>query len=119
MSPGASASTRIRLGLGTCLWHELTLLAMVLVLALMSWNHPNQVALWAFTVLWLMRWSSKLNLVLGVRNYNRSWLPSHLAYVDSYIPKRPFNILFPVSLVAVCWPVSCSLRAPWRPLTCL
>ena len=41
-------------------------------------------ALWAFTVLWLMRWSSKLNLVLGVRNYNRSWLPSHLAYVDSY-----------------------------------
>lgn len=96
--PGASASTRIRLGLGTCLWHELTLLAMVLVLALMSWNHPNQVALWAFTVLWLMRWSSKLNLVLGVRNYNRSWLPSHLAYVDSYIPKRPFNVLFPVSL---------------------
>lgn len=95
---GASAGTRIKLGLGTCLWHELTLLAMVLTLAVMSWNQPNQVALWTFTVLWLMRWSSKLNLVLGVRNYNQSWLPSHLAYLDSYIPKRPFNLLFPVSL---------------------
>lgn len=94
----APATTRIRLGLGTCLWHELTLLAMVLALALLSWNQPNQVALWTFTVLWLMRWSSKLNLVLGVRNYNRSWLPNHLAYVDSYIPKRPFNFLFPWSV---------------------
>jgi len=95
---GVPARTRIRLGLGTCLWHELTLLAMVFALAAVSLNQPNQVALWTFTVLWLMRWSSKLNLVLGVRNYNRSWLPSHLAYLDSYIPKRPFNVLFPLSL---------------------
>lgn len=94
----AGATQRIKLGLGTCLWHELMLLVMVFVLAVMSWNQPNQVALWSFTVLWLMRWSSKLNLVLGVRNYNQSWLPVHLAYVDSYIPKRPFNALFPFSL---------------------
>jgi len=40
-----------------------------------------------------------LNLVLGVRNYNQSWLPEHLAYVHSYIPRRVLNPLFPVSVV--------------------
>jgi putative photosynthetic complex assembly protein 2 len=72
---------------------------MVAVLFLLSWQQPNQTALWTFTVLWLMRWSSKLNLVLGVRNYNQSWLPEHLAYVHSYIPRRVLNPLFPVSVV--------------------
>ena len=85
-------------GLGTCLWHELVLLAMVALLFGISSDQPNQIALWAFSVLWIMRWSAKLNLVLGVRNYNREWLPAHLAYLDSYIPRRPLNALFPLSL---------------------
>ena len=95
---GATTASRMRLGLSTCLWHELTLLAMVGVLVWLSWQQTNQTALWTFTVLWLMRWSSKLNLVLGVRNYNQSWLPEHLAYVHSYIPRRLLNPLFPVSV---------------------
>ena len=95
---GATAVARMRLGLRTCIWHELTLLVMVAVLAWLSWRQANQTALWAFTVLWLMRWSSKLNLVLGVRNYNQSWLPERLAYVHSYIPRRLLNPLFPFSV---------------------
>lgn len=89
---------RLGRGLGTSLWHELVLLAMVSLLYALSVGKPNQITLWAFSVLWLMRWSAKLNLVLGVRNYNREWLPMHLAYLDSYIPRRPFNMLFPLSL---------------------
>ena len=97
---GATTASRMRLGLSTCLWHELTLLVMVLVLTWISWQQPNHAALWTFTVLWLMRWSSKLNLVLGVRNYNQSWLPERLAYVHSYIPRRLLNPLFPFSVVS-------------------
>ena len=89
---------RLGRGLGTSLWHELVLLAMVSLLYAISLDQPNQITFWAFSVLWLMRWSAKLNLVLGVRNYNREWLPVHLAYLDSYIPRRPFNMLFPLSL---------------------
>jgi putative photosynthetic complex assembly protein 2 len=89
---------RLGRGLGTSLWHELVLLTMVSLLYAISVDQPNQITLWAFSVLWLMRWSAKLNLVLGVRNYNREWLPMHLAYLDSYIPRRPFNMLFPLSL---------------------
>ena len=94
----ASVFGRLGRGLGTSLWHELVLLAMVSLLYAISVDQPNQITLWAFSVLWLMRWSAKLNLVLGVRNYNREWLPMHLAYLDSYIPRRPFNMLFPLSL---------------------
>ena len=94
----ASVFGRLGRGLGSSLWHELVLLAMVSLLYAISVDQPNQITLWAFSVLWLMRWSAKLNLVLGVRNYNREWLPMHLAYLDSYIPRRPFNMLFPLSL---------------------
>ena len=97
---GVSTGRRINLGLRTCLWHELVLLAMIALLIALTWAQVNQVALWTFAVLWLMRWSSKLNLVLGVRNYNHSWLPSQLSYVDSYIPRRAMNGLFPWSLAA-------------------
>jgi len=48
-------------------------------------------------ILWLMRWSAKLNLFLGVPNLN-DWLPDHLAYLKTYMPKRSMNLLFPVSV---------------------
>lgn len=97
---GAGLGQRLRLGLGTCLYHEIALIVLVFLLAIVSWDMPNQTALWTFSTLWLMRWSAKLNLVLGVRNYNKNWLPAHLGYLDSYIPKRAMNSLFPVSFIA-------------------
>lgn len=96
---GVSTLERMARGLGTCLYHELALLTLGALLALTTWDQPNPTALWAFSVLWVMRWSAKLNLVLGVRNYNRNWLPDHLEYLDSYIPRRRINPLFPLSLL--------------------
>lgn len=90
----------------TSLHHELTVVATGLLLLLLSIGAENQTALWTYSTLWFMRWSAKLNLILGVRNYNHEWLPEPLAYVDSYIPRRAMNPLFPVSLlvsVAVTW----------------
>jgi len=95
---GSSLTKRLRLGLGTCLWHELWLLLLVAGLWVLTFDQPNQVTLWTFSALWLLRWSAKLNLVMGVRNYNHSWLPEHLVYLDTYIPRRTFNPLFPVSV---------------------
>lgn len=96
---GSSLLTRLRLGLGTCLWHELWLLLLVGAVYVLSYRQPNHITLWTFCVLWFMRWSAKLNLVMGVRNYNQNWLPEHLGYLDSYIPRRAMNALFPVSLI--------------------
>ena len=47
--------------------------------------------------LWLMSWSAKLNLFLGMPNLN-DWLPDHLAYLKTYMPRRSMNLLFPVSV---------------------
>jgi putative photosynthetic complex assembly protein 2 len=44
----------------------------------------NRVAAATCATLGLMRWSAKLNLFLGVRNYNQDWLPGAPAYLDSY-----------------------------------
>ncbi|MBK1643413.1 photosynthetic complex assembly protein 2 [Thiocapsa imhoffii] len=90
---------RFGLAILTSLYHELAVLAMVAFLVLVTWNEPNQVGTWTFVVLWLMRWSAKLNLFLGVPNLN-DWLPDHLAYLKTYMPKRSMNLLFPVSVTA-------------------
>ena len=97
---GATAVARMRLGLRTCIWHELTLLVMVAVLAWLSWRQPNQTALWAFTVLWLMRWSSKLNLVLGVRNYNQSWCGVIVSFylINSAIQATDLGLMIALTL---------------------
>jgi putative photosynthetic complex assembly protein 2 len=88
---------RFGLAVLTSLYHELAVLSAVGFLVLISWGEPNQIGTWTFVVLWLMRWSAKLNLFLGVPNLN-DWLPDHLAYLKTYMPKRSMNLLFPISV---------------------
>lgn len=82
------------------LYHELALLVLGAAVLALSWRQPNQTAAWTFGALWCMRQSTKLNVFLGVRNLNESFLPAHLAYVHSYFRQRPMNRLFPVSVIA-------------------
>jgi len=60
----------------------------------------NPVALYTFLVLWLMRWSAKLNLFFGVPNFNTDWFPKRLAYAHSYIRRAPVTLFFPLSMVS-------------------
>lgn len=101
--PNASLLQRFRGGLGTCIYHELGVIVTGLLLAILADEGTQSVAFWTYTTLWLMRWSAKLNLILGVRNYNRDWLPKSLQYVDSYIQRRSMNMLFPASIAMSMW----------------
>ena len=94
---GCVAWKRFGLAILTSLYHEIAVLSAAAFLVLITWGEPNQVGTWTFVVLWLMRWSAKLNLFLGVPNLN-DWLPEHLAYLKTYMPKRPMNLLFPLSV---------------------
>ncbi|NCA68486.1 MAG: DUF3623 domain-containing protein [Sphingobacteriia bacterium] len=94
---GCTGWRRFGLAVMTSLYHEIAVLMSVAFLVVIAWGEPNQVGTWAFVVLWLMRWSAKLNLFLGVPNLN-DWLPEHLAYLKTYMPKRSMNLLFPVSV---------------------
>ncbi|MBV5309831.1 putative photosynthetic complex assembly protein PuhE [Chromatium okenii] len=89
---------RFRLAIMTSLYHELAIMVTGLLLVIISWDEPNQVGAWTFIVLWLMRWSAKLNLFFGVPNLNEDWLPEPLRYLKTYMKKCGMNLLFPISV---------------------
>lgn len=82
----------------TILWHELAIAATGGLIAWLTWSGANQVGLWTFLVLWVMRLSAKLNVYLGVPNLTEEFLPAHLHYLKSVMRRRPMNLLFPASV---------------------
>ncbi|MCZ8076304.1 MAG: putative photosynthetic complex assembly protein PuhE, partial [Paucibacter sp.] len=99
--PSSRGWRRVGHAVMAILYHELALLVLGGAIAALSWGQPNQLALWTFAVLWLMRLSAKLNVFLGVRNLNEQFLPEHLRYMHSYFRQRPGNGLFPVCVIAI------------------
>ena len=97
--PGTSGWQRFVLGVKTCIYHELAVVVTALAIAALVWNATNRVGLWTFTILWLMRWSAKLNIFLGVRNLHDEFWPEHLRYLKSFVRKRSMNELFPLSIL--------------------
>jgi putative photosynthetic complex assembly protein 2 len=96
--PDASGWRRFVLGVKTCIYHELAVIATALGIAALVWGAANRVALWTFAVLWLMRWSAKLNIFLGVRNLHEEFWPDHLKYLTTFVRRRSMNKLFPLSI---------------------
>jgi putative photosynthetic complex assembly protein 2 len=94
----AAGWRRFRDALGTLVYHELAILVTAVALAWLLWDAANQVGLWAFFLLWIMRLSAKLNIFLGVPNMNEEFLPPHLGFLRSYFRKRAMNPLFPLSV---------------------
>ena len=95
----ASGWPRFSQAVAAILWHELGILAGGLAIAALTWNAANQVGLWTFAVLWIMRTSAKLNLFFGVRNLSEEFLPPHLTYMGSYFKRRAMNAFLPVCIV--------------------
>lgn len=84
----------------TVLYHELAILAGGLAILALTWQAANQVGLWTYLVLWLMRLSAKLNIFLGVPNLAQELLPRHLRHLESYFKKAPMNAFFPIAITA-------------------
>ena len=95
----ANGWPRFSQAIAAILWHELGILAGGLAIAAITWDAANQVGLWTFAVLWVMRTSAKLNLFFGVRNLSEEFLPAHLTYMGSYFKMRPMNAFLPFSIV--------------------
>jgi putative photosynthetic complex assembly protein 2 len=95
---GVEGWSRFWLALKTSLYHELAVVFLGVLLIYLTFDKPNPVAGYTYATLWGMRWSAKLNLFLGVLNYNSDWLPLGLAYIKSYVRFRRMNFLFPISV---------------------
>ena len=97
-APGCRGWARFCQAVQACIHHEL---AIVLTGAAVVWacrGAPNQVGMWTFLLLWLMRLSAKLNVFLGVLNLGEPFLPAHLTYLLSFMARRRMNWLMPFSL---------------------
>jgi len=82
----------------TILYHELAIIGTAAAVIALTWGAANQVGLWTFVILWVMRLSAKLNLYLGVPNIPEEFLPSHLEFLKRFFSKKPMNYLFPLSV---------------------
>jgi putative photosynthetic complex assembly protein 2 len=91
---------RFKQAVAAILWHELSILASGVAIFALTWHAANQVGLYTFLVLWVMRTSAKLNLYYGVRNLSEEFLPLHLTYMGSYFRKRAMNAFLPISVAA-------------------
>jgi putative photosynthetic complex assembly protein 2 len=98
---GVSGLQRFGYGVRASLYHELSLVAAVGAIGMLMVDSVNTVAFSTLVALWLMRWSTKLNIFLGVRNLHGEFWPSHLQYLKTYARERPMNTLFPWSLLAI------------------
>jgi putative photosynthetic complex assembly protein 2 len=85
----------------------MSVVATGVLLAVLCAGQANQVGVWTYAVLWIMRWSAKLNVFLGVPNLHIDWLPEHLRFLKTYMGQRSMNYLFPLSVTA--GTVTCAL----------
>lgn len=98
--PDIAGVDRFRLALGTSVWHELMVLTLGVALTVLLFSSSNPTGLLTFLVLWLMRWSAKLNLFLGVPHFQPDWFPVQFHYLKSYLKRSPVSWFFPLSIGA-------------------
>ena len=96
---GLSPMTRAWYAFQTINYHELALLSLGVILFFINLDSVNQTGFWTFVILWGMRQSTKINIFLGVLNFNESFLPQHLQYLVSYFRRRAMNYLMPFSVL--------------------
>lgn len=84
--------------IGVNLWHELAIIAVAGLIALIVWDMPNKWALWTYLLLWTMHLSARLNVFLGVRNVSEEFVPPHMEVLKSFLTRKPMNLLFPFSV---------------------
>ncbi len=82
----------------TGLYHELACLIGAVALLAFTAGQPNQLGVWTYICLWWMHESAKLNLFFGVPNLGEDLLPHRLAYLESFMARRPMNGFFPFSV---------------------
>lgn len=97
-------SDRFIHALGTTVYHELLVLTVVGLVCVLGAGLPNPTIQNTLAVLWLMRWSTKLNLFFGVKHFNSQWLPDYMRYITTYLSagKNSWFSIFSTIWAAVC-----------------
>lgn len=95
---GATGLWRLGLALQAILYHELALLTCGAAILVLTWNGANQVGIWTFIALWVLRQSAKINLFLGVPVTNDELMPDAVRFLRSYFARKSVSVFYPVSV---------------------
>ncbi len=95
---GAKGWRRLSFALQAILYHELALIASGLAILALTWQNDNQVAIWTFVALWVLRQSAKINLFLGVPVTNDELMPDTVKFLKTFFARRSVSVFFPVSV---------------------
>jgi putative photosynthetic complex assembly protein 2 len=97
--PGeARGLRRLGLALQAILYHELALMTCGAAILTLTWKGANQVGLWTFAALWVLRQSAKINLFLGVPVTNDELMPDAVSFLKTYFARKPVGAFFPISV---------------------
>lgn len=96
--PDAKGFMRFSYALQAILYHELCLLACGAVVLAVTFGAENQVGLWTYTALWVLRQSAKINLFLGVPVTNDELMPDAVQFLKTYFARKPVSAFFPISV---------------------
>ena len=80
------------------LYHELTLLTCGAAIVALTSGESNQVAVWTFAALWVLRQSAKINLFLGVPVTNDELMPEPVQFLKTFFARKPVGAFFPISV---------------------
>ncbi|MEL6169373.1 MAG: putative photosynthetic complex assembly protein PuhE [Pseudomonadota bacterium] len=115
--PGVPLWERFVRAWGTVAFHEMTIGAALVLMAVAAADAANTFGFWTFAILFLARVSAKLNLFLGVPRVHTEFLSAPLSHMPSHFRTAPMNALFPVSVTALTFATSCWIeRAISAPL---
>ena len=111
---GTPLAARFLRAVGTILWHEMLLIALLCYIAVLSHGADNIFGLWTFVILFFARISAKLNLFFGVPRIHTEFLPRPLAHLASHFRLAPMNWVFPLSVSALSFAAACWLERAWQ-----
>jgi putative photosynthetic complex assembly protein 2 len=95
---GAKGFLRFSFAMQAIIHHELLLLASGAAAVALTWNGANQVGVWTFVALWVLRQSSKINLFLGVPVTNDELMPDAVSFLKTFFIRKPVSAFFPISV---------------------
>lgn len=96
--PDAKGATRFGFALQAIIYHEICLLVCGGVVYLVTQGAENQVGLWTYVALWVLRQSAKINLFLGVPVTNDELMPDAVQFLKTYFRRGPVSAFFPISV---------------------
>jgi putative photosynthetic complex assembly protein 2 len=97
----------------TVAYHELTLLAGLVVVELLTRGSDNDVAFWAYAILFIARILAKLNVFFGIPRINTEFVPRPLAHLTSYFRRGPITAMFPLAITILSFGMACFLQRLW------